>query len=166
MQSSAVRHLSICNRNSPAAIRQVLRAQMAVAVEPGSAHAGLRSLFFMLTPNETSYQRLEDVPEYVLQQTIQPRSANVCDLRSSGAPRASAPPRPSGREEQTSRAAKALRASSSSAKTNSGLQKRSCFHRLMVLELVVGWLKKGSPVVTVRDGLTSVACGMISRFPL
>jgi len=40
---------------------------MAVAVEPGSANAGFRSLFFMITPNETSYQRLEDVPEYVLQ---------------------------------------------------------------------------------------------------
>ncbi|XP_056299810.1 alkylglycerol monooxygenase isoform X1 [Pseudoliparis swirei] len=84
---------------------------MAVAVEPGSANAGFRSLFFMITPNETSYQRLEDVPEYVLQAT-------------------------------------------------------PFFIGLMVLELVVGWLKKGSPVVTVRDGLTSVSCGMISRFPL
>lgn len=40
---------------------------MAQAAESGIAYTGLRSLFFMLTPNESSYQKLEDVPQYVQQ---------------------------------------------------------------------------------------------------
>uniref|UniRef100_G3PH00 Alkylglycerol monooxygenase n=1 Tax=Gasterosteus aculeatus aculeatus TaxID=481459 RepID=G3PH00_GASAC len=84
---------------------------MAQAAESGIAYTGLRSLFFMLTPNESSYQKLEDVPQYVQQAT-------------------------------------------------------PFFIGLMVLEMVVGLLKTGSPVLTISDGLTSVSCGMISRIPL
>ena len=40
------------------------------------------------------------------------------------------------------------------------------FVGLMVLELVVGALKTGGPVVTASDGLTSISAGMISRLPL
>ncbi|XP_044216193.1 alkylglycerol monooxygenase isoform X2 [Thunnus albacares] len=36
----------------------------------------------------------------------------------------------------------------------------------MVLELVVGVLKTGAPVVTISDGLTSISAGMISRLPM
>ncbi|XP_062421538.1 alkylglycerol monooxygenase [Pungitius pungitius] len=77
----------------------------------GDASAGFRSLFFMLSPNESSYQKLQDVPQYVQQAT-------------------------------------------------------PFFVGLVVLEMVVGLLKTGSPVITVSDGLTSVSCGMISRIPL
>ncbi|XP_068426657.1 alkylglycerol monooxygenase [Clinocottus analis] len=84
---------------------------MAEEAETGSSSVGFRSLFFMLTPNESSFHKLEDVPQYVQQAT-------------------------------------------------------PFFVGLMVLELVVGLLKTGSAVVTISDGLTSVACGMISRIPL
>ncbi|MEQ2231559.1 hypothetical protein ILYODFUR_001734 [Ilyodon furcidens] len=40
------------------------------------------------------------------------------------------------------------------------------FVGLMLLELVVGALMTGSPVVTMSDGLTSLSAGMISRLPL
>ena len=40
---------------------------MAAAVEPGSVSTGIRSLFFMLTPNESSFEKVEDVPQYVEQ---------------------------------------------------------------------------------------------------
>ncbi|XP_042346063.1 alkylglycerol monooxygenase [Plectropomus leopardus] len=84
---------------------------MAEAVELGTVSAGVRSMFFMLTPNETSFQKMEEVPQYVQQAT-------------------------------------------------------PFFVGLMVLELVVGVLKTGAPVVTISDGLTSVSCGMISRLPM
>eukprot|EP00064_Thunnus_orientalis_P011293 superscaffoldBa00001618_g11323 len=84
---------------------------MAAAVEPGSVSTGVRSLFFMLTPNESSFETVEDVPQYVQQAT-------------------------------------------------------PFFVGLMVLELVVGVLKTGAPVVTISDGLTSISAGMISRLPM
>lgn len=40
---------------------------MAEAVELDSVSAGVRALFYMLTPNESSFQRVEDVPHYVQQ---------------------------------------------------------------------------------------------------
>ncbi|XP_045902095.1 alkylglycerol monooxygenase isoform X2 [Micropterus dolomieu] len=80
-------------------------------MELGSVSTGVRSLFFMLTPNESSFQKMEDVPQYVQQAT-------------------------------------------------------PFFIGLMVLELVVGVLKTGAPVVTISDGLTSISAGMISRLPL
>lgn len=73
--------------------------------------AGARAMFFMLSPNESSFQKVEEVPQYVQQAT-------------------------------------------------------PFFVGLMVLELVVGLLKTGAPVVTISDGLTSVSCGMISRLPM
>ncbi|XP_049439296.1 alkylglycerol monooxygenase [Epinephelus fuscoguttatus] len=84
---------------------------MAEAVEVGSVSAGARAMFFMLSPNESSFQKVEEVPQYVQQAT-------------------------------------------------------PFFVGLMVLELVVGLLKTGAPVVTISDGLTSVSCGMISRLPM
>ncbi|KAM9852506.1 alkylglycerol monooxygenase [Aulostomus maculatus] len=88
---------------------------MAEAAEPGplsgSVSKGFRAMFFMLTPNETSFQKVEDVPQYVQQAT-------------------------------------------------------PFFVGLMVVELVVGMLKTGAPVVTITDGLTSVSAGMISRLPM
>ncbi|XP_049902878.1 alkylglycerol monooxygenase [Epinephelus moara] len=84
---------------------------MAEAVEVGSVSAGARTMFFMLSPNESSFQKVEEVPQYVQQAT-------------------------------------------------------PFFVGLMVLELVVGLLKTGAPVVTISDGLTSVSCGMISRLPM
>ncbi|KAF1388410.1 hypothetical protein PFLUV_G00089880 [Perca fluviatilis] len=42
---------------------------MAGAVVPGSVSAGLRAMFLMLTPNESSFQKVEDVPQYVQQAT-------------------------------------------------------------------------------------------------
>ncbi|XP_008285586.1 alkylglycerol monooxygenase [Stegastes partitus] len=83
---------------------------MAGGVELGSVSTGFRSIFFMLTPNESSFEKVEDVPQYVEQAT-------------------------------------------------------PFFIVLMVLELVVGVLKTGAPVVTISDGLTSVSAGMISRLP-
>lgn len=80
-------------------------------MELGSVSTGVRSLFFMLTPNESSFQKMEAVPQYVQQAT-------------------------------------------------------PFFIGLMVLELVVGVLKTGAPVVTISDGLTSISAGMISRLPL
>lgn len=84
---------------------------MAGAVNPDSVSTGARAMFFMITPNESSFQKVEDVPQYVQQAT-------------------------------------------------------PFFVGLMVLELVVGFLKTGAPVVTLSDGLTSVSAGMISRIPL
>ena len=40
---------------------------MAEAVELDSVSRGVRSMFFMLTPNESSFQKVEDVPQYVQQ---------------------------------------------------------------------------------------------------
>ncbi|XP_053699582.1 alkylglycerol monooxygenase [Synchiropus splendidus] len=36
---------------------------------PGAVSTGVRSLFFMLTPNESSFEKVEDVPPYVQQAT-------------------------------------------------------------------------------------------------
>uniref|UniRef100_A0A8C7Z652 Transmembrane protein 195 n=1 Tax=Oryzias sinensis TaxID=183150 RepID=A0A8C7Z652_9TELE len=76
-----------------------------------SVSVGLRAMFSMLTPNESSFERVEEVPPYVQQAT-------------------------------------------------------PFFVGLMVLELVVGLLKTGRSVVTISDGLTSIAAGMVSRLPL
>ncbi|KAA8591893.1 hypothetical protein FQN60_017267 [Etheostoma spectabile] len=84
---------------------------MAGAAVPGSVSTGVRAMFLMLTPNESSFQTVEDVPQYVQQAT-------------------------------------------------------PVFIGLMVLELVVGVLKTGAPVVTLSDGVTSISAGMISRLPL
>ncbi|XP_024114373.1 alkylglycerol monooxygenase [Oryzias melastigma] len=77
----------------------------------GSVSVGLRAMFSMLTPNESSFERVEEVPPYVQQAT-------------------------------------------------------PFFVGLMVLEVVVGLLKTGRSVVTISDGLTSLAAGMVSRLPL
>ncbi|XP_073340917.1 alkylglycerol monooxygenase [Pagrus major] len=42
---------------------------MAEAMELGSVSRGFRSMFSMLTPNESSFQKVEDVPQYVQQAT-------------------------------------------------------------------------------------------------
>ncbi|XP_069576799.1 alkylglycerol monooxygenase [Brachyistius frenatus] len=42
---------------------------MSAAVELGSVSSGFRSIFFMLTPNESSFEQVEDVPQYVQQAT-------------------------------------------------------------------------------------------------
>ncbi|XP_072249762.1 alkylglycerol monooxygenase isoform X2 [Leuresthes tenuis] len=84
---------------------------MATAVHSGSVSTGFRAMFSLLTPNESSFEKVEEVPQYVQQAT-------------------------------------------------------PFFVGLMVLEMVVGALKKGGPVVTVSDGLTSVSAGMISRLPM
>ncbi|KAM3872984.1 alkylglycerol monooxygenase [Diretmus argenteus] len=76
----------------------------------GSGYRGVRTLFYLVTPDESSFQRVEDVPQYLQQAT-------------------------------------------------------PLFMGLIVLELVVGWLKTGAPVASVRDGLTSISAGMISRLP-
>lgn len=83
---------------------------MAQTMDVGSVSSGVRAMFFMLTPNESSFEKVEDVPQYVQQAT-------------------------------------------------------PVFVGLMVLELLVGALKTGGPVVTISDGLTSISCGMISRLP-
>ncbi|KAK2845059.1 hypothetical protein Q5P01_011718 [Channa striata] len=83
---------------------------MAESAEPISVSTGVRAMFLMLTPNESSFRTVEEVPQYVQQAT-------------------------------------------------------PVFIGLMVLELVVGVLKTGAPVVTISDGLTSISAGMISRLP-
>lgn len=40
---------------------------MAEAAELGSMATAARAMFLMLTPNESSFERVEDVPPYVLQ---------------------------------------------------------------------------------------------------
>uniref|UniRef100_A0A3B5QXY4 Alkylglycerol monooxygenase n=1 Tax=Xiphophorus maculatus TaxID=8083 RepID=A0A3B5QXY4_XIPMA len=82
-----------------------------MAAAAGSVSRGLRAMFFMLTPNESSFEKVEEVPQYVQQAT-------------------------------------------------------PYFVGLMLLELAVGALMTGSPVVTLSDGLTSLSAGMISRLPL
>ncbi|XP_008429160.1 alkylglycerol monooxygenase [Poecilia reticulata] len=84
---------------------------MAAAAGSGSVSRGLRAMFFMLTPNESSFEKVEEVPQYVQQAT-------------------------------------------------------PYFVGLMLLEMAVGALMTGSPVVTLSDGLTSLSAGMISRLPL
>uniref|UniRef100_A0A672FX73 Transmembrane protein 195 n=1 Tax=Salarias fasciatus TaxID=181472 RepID=A0A672FX73_SALFA len=84
---------------------------MAAGLEFESVSRGFRSMFFMLSPNESSYEKVEDVPQYV-QQAF------------------------------------------------------PFFVGLMLLELVVGVVKTGGPVVTISDGITSISAGMISRLPL
>ncbi|XP_056142755.1 alkylglycerol monooxygenase [Lampris incognitus] len=83
---------------------------MAGAVDAASVLRGARALFYMVSPNETSFQHVEEVPQYIQQAT-------------------------------------------------------PFFIGLMVLEVVVGWLKKGVSVVTISDGITSISAGMISRLP-
>ncbi|XP_063343540.1 alkylglycerol monooxygenase [Pelmatolapia mariae] len=80
-------------------------------MEYDSMSRGARAMFFMLTPNESSFEKVEDVPQYVQQAT-------------------------------------------------------PFFVGLMVLELVVGFLKTGAPVITISDGITSLSAGMVSRLPL
>ncbi|XP_029307662.1 alkylglycerol monooxygenase [Cottoperca gobio] len=84
---------------------------MAEDLEPDSEFTGVRDMFFMVTRNESFYQKVEDVPEYVQQAT-------------------------------------------------------PFFVGLILLEMVVGALKTGAPVVTISDGLTSISSGMISRIPM
>ncbi|KAM9723081.1 alkylglycerol monooxygenase [Menidia menidia] len=84
---------------------------MARAEEFVSVSRGVRSMFFMLTPNESSFEKVAEVPQYVQQAT-------------------------------------------------------PLFVGLMVLEMAVGVLKTGGPVVTVSDGLTSISAGMVSRLPM
>lgn len=81
-----------------------------MAADLGSLSTGFRAMFSMLTPSESSFERLEEVPQYVQQAT-------------------------------------------------------PFFIGLMLLELLVGALKTGGSVLPVADGLTSIACGMISRLP-
>uniref|UniRef100_A0A3Q0RSV3 Alkylglycerol monooxygenase n=1 Tax=Amphilophus citrinellus TaxID=61819 RepID=A0A3Q0RSV3_AMPCI len=83
----------------------------AEAMEYGSVSRGTRAMFFMLTPNESSFQKVEEVPQYVQQAT-------------------------------------------------------PFFVGLMVLELVLGLVKTGAPVITIGDGITSLSAGMVSRLPL
>uniref|UniRef100_A0AAX7SPK8 Alkylglycerol monooxygenase n=1 Tax=Astatotilapia calliptera TaxID=8154 RepID=A0AAX7SPK8_ASTCA len=80
-------------------------------MEYDSVSRGARAMFFMLTPNESSFEKVEDVPQYVQQAT-------------------------------------------------------PFFVGLMTLELVVGFLKTGAPVITISDGITSLSAGMVSRLPL
>lgn len=40
---------------------------MAAAAGSGSVSRGLRAMFFMLTPNESSFEKVEEVPQYVQQ---------------------------------------------------------------------------------------------------
>uniref|UniRef100_A0AAX7TX51 Alkylglycerol monooxygenase n=1 Tax=Astatotilapia calliptera TaxID=8154 RepID=A0AAX7TX51_ASTCA len=80
-------------------------------IQTNSNSAGARAMFFMLTPNESSFEKVEDVPQYVQQAT-------------------------------------------------------PFFVGLMTLELVVGFLKTGAPVITISDGITSLSAGMVSRLPL
>ncbi|KAK1895605.1 Alkylglycerol monooxygenase [Dissostichus eleginoides] len=94
---------------------------MAGAVNPDSVFTGARAMFFMITPNESSFQRVEDVPQYVQQANKVYIFLPLPNYKDTG---------------------------------------------LMVLELVVGFLKTGAPVITLSDGLTSVSAGMISRIPL
>ncbi|XP_022601894.1 alkylglycerol monooxygenase [Seriola dumerili] len=42
---------------------------MAEAAVPGSVSRGVRAMFLMLTPNESSFEKVEDVPQYVQQAT-------------------------------------------------------------------------------------------------
>ncbi|XP_035528287.1 alkylglycerol monooxygenase [Morone saxatilis] len=42
---------------------------MAEAAGLGSLSAGVRAMFFMLTPNESAFEKVEDVPQYVQQAT-------------------------------------------------------------------------------------------------
>ncbi|XP_070822847.1 alkylglycerol monooxygenase [Chaetodon trifascialis] len=80
-------------------------------MELASVSVGVRSLFALLTPNESSFQKVEDVPHYVDQAT-------------------------------------------------------PFFIGLMVLELVVALLKRGPSMGSIKDGLTSISAGMVSRLPL
>ncbi|XP_059195865.1 alkylglycerol monooxygenase [Centropristis striata] len=103
--------VNTCTGNTDSSGAARFGLQMAEAVDLGSVVSGVRSMFFMLTPNETAFQKVEEVPQYVQQAT-------------------------------------------------------PYFVGLMVLELLVGILKTGAPVVTISDGLTSISAGMISRIPL
>lgn len=46
------------------------------------------------------------------------------------------------------------------------LQATPFFIGLMVLELLVGVLKTGATLVTISDGITSLAAGISSRLPM
>ncbi|CAL8290112.1 unnamed protein product [Merluccius merluccius] len=39
------------------------------------------------------------------------------------------------------------------------------FISLILLEMLVGWMKTGAPIVSVSDGITSIFAGIISRLP-
>lgn len=50
---------------------------MAGAVEPGAVSRGIRTMFFMVTPNESTFEKVEDVPQYVQQVGV----ASLCHPR-------------------------------------------------------------------------------------
>ncbi|KAK7886204.1 hypothetical protein WMY93_025825 [Mugilogobius chulae] len=164
---------------------------MAAAVEGSSVSTEFRALFSLLTPNESSFQTVQEVPQYVQQivrkQAVSPHSGDggwgvlpdvrllcACDRCSLELLRIQAlhihlhysrPP-----------------ASILTPELNRFGEKQQCsccggcgtqiqdatpyFMGLMLVELVVAALKADTPMPTINDGLTSLSCGMISRLPM
>ncbi|XP_068829244.1 alkylglycerol monooxygenase isoform X3 [Capricornis sumatraensis] len=75
-----------------------------------SVSQGIRMMFYVMKPSETSFQTLEEVPDYVRKAT-------------------------------------------------------PLFISLMLLELVVGWIRKGKPPGGLDDALASLSAGIMSRLP-
>ncbi|XP_030637328.1 alkylglycerol monooxygenase [Chanos chanos] len=71
---------------------------------------GARLMFYLVTPNETSFSHVDEVPQYVQKAT-------------------------------------------------------PFFIGLILVELLVGWLKRGHLIVKIHDVTTSVSAGMMSRLP-
>lgn len=65
---------------------------MAAAVELGSVSTGLRVMFAMLTPNESSFEKVEDVPKYVHEVSLTHRHGICADLLYKGPPQPSTTP--------------------------------------------------------------------------
>lgn len=65
---------------------------MAAAVELGSVSTGLRVMFAMLTPNESSFEKVEDVPKYVHEVSLTHCHGICADLLYKGPPQPSTTP--------------------------------------------------------------------------
>ncbi|KAI1886114.1 hypothetical protein AGOR_G00210680 [Albula goreensis] len=77
---------------------------------PDYVNKGVRMMFYLVTPNETSFRHVEEVPDYINKAT-------------------------------------------------------PFFIGMLLLELVLGWAKTGGPIIRINDGATSISAGMLSRLP-
>ncbi|KAI4874525.1 hypothetical protein NFI96_016617, partial [Prochilodus magdalenae] len=112
---------------------------------------GTRMLFYLMTPNETSFSDVDDVPRYV-QQCLHTQI------------RWSSPP--------TQKWDSSLKMTSCYFDAKGDLtlivefsQATPFFFGLILLEIFVGWLKNGDLIFKINDGTTSLSAGMVSRLP-
>ncbi|KAJ8354509.1 hypothetical protein SKAU_G00220760 [Synaphobranchus kaupii] len=140
----------------------------------------VRMMFYLVTPNETSFRHVEEVPDYVHKEssrTLEPcvRSPPLPDvavLRVIRTPLWSPCP---GADAScsTCRSTPCLVVILSIPVTTPHqcghvirVEATPIFIGMLILELVLGCAKTGNLVIRINDGVTSVSAGLLSRLPL